>query len=312
MDAGYSNLTLFSRGLSNPGLFPNLRHLHGDRYSDDLFKIAAEDWDVILDISCYFPQHLRQLLPRLEGRVGRYIFMSTGSVYDREAMWDHLATEETPLCPWTEAELNDPDLYVHYDAKKAACETCLLNTPWLDAIIFRPALVVGKYDDFDRFYYWLHRIRHRDRILLPGGGSEHMNLTFVEDMARAVIRAIEVSEHRRIYNATTTPVLTLRHMFTTMAEVMGKTPEFVDLNKPLAEAHGIRPWVDIPMCSNYDGRSRYTLDHSRLTEDMNLSFASFKEVVERTIPWHDDRGWPASKAGLSVEKETELLRLLDV
>ncbi len=182
IDAGYHDLTLFSRGVSNPGLFPGLRHIHGDRYSDDLFQIATEDWDVILDISCYFPQHLRQLLPRLQGRVGRYLFMSTGSVYAREAMWDHLATEETPLCSWTEADLNDPDPYVNYEHKKAACETCLLDTSWLDVMIFRPALVVGKYDEFDRFYYWLYRIRNHDRILLPGSGRENMNVTFVEDL----------------------------------------------------------------------------------------------------------------------------------
>ncbi len=310
MDAGYRDLTLFSRGLSNPGLFPELRHIHGDRYSDDLFNIAAEDWDVILDISCYFPQHLRQLLPRLEGRVGRYLFMSTGSVYDREAMWDHLATEETPLCAWTEADLMDPSPYVNYGPKKVACETCLLDTSWLDAIIFRPALVVGKYDHFDRFYYWLYRIRHRDRILLPGSGNEQMNVTFVEDLARALIRAIEVPEHRRVYNATTTPVMTLRRMFTIMAEVMGKTPAFVDLSKSLADDHGLRPWDDLPMCSNFDGRSRYTMDHTKLTQDMHLSFASFREVVEKTLPWCDEREWPTVRMGLSVEKEAELLSLM--
>ncbi len=290
MEAEYHDLTLFSRGLSNPGLFLGLRHIHGDRYSDDVFKIATEDWDVILDISCYFPHHLRQLLPRLKGRVGRYLFMSTGSVYDREAMWDQLATEETRLCSWTEADLSDPDPYVNYEHKKAACEACLLDSEWLDVMIFRPALVVGKYDDFNRFYYWLHRIRHRNRILLPRGGSEKMNMTFVEDLAHALIRAIEVPEHRRIYNATTTPILTLHSMFTIMAEVLGKTPEFVDLNKSLAEAHGIRPWVDLPMCSNYDGRSRYTMDHTKLIQDMNLSFAPFREVIEKTIPWYHTRG----------------------
>lgn len=308
LDAGYNDVALFSRGVSNPGLFPELRHIRGDRYSDDVFTIATEDWDVILDISCYFPQHLRQLLPRLEGRVGRYLFMSSGSVYDRAMMWDHLATEETPLCTWTEADLNDPDPYVNYEHKKAACEACLLETSWLDVMIFRPALVVGKYDDFDRFYYWLYRVRHCNRILLPHAGQERMNITFVEDLARALIRAIDVPDHQRVYNATTTPILTLQDMFTTMAEVLQTTPEFVDFSKSLAEAHGIRPWIDLPMCSNYDGRSRYTMDHTKLAKDLSLSFTTFREVVEKTVSWHDNRGWPMCQVGLTAEKEEELLR----
>ncbi len=311
IEAGYHDVTLFSRGLSNPGLFPNLRHIHGDRYSDDVFQVATEDWDVILDISCYFPHHFRQLLPRLKGRVGRYCFMSTGSVYERTVMWDHLATEDTPLCAWTEADLASPDPYVNYEHKKAACEACLLDSDWLDVIMFRPTIVVGKYDAVDCFYYWLHRIQHRDRILLPGNGREHMNLTFVDDLARAVIRAIEVPTRHRVYNATTTPIMTLHAMFTTMAEVLDKAPEFVNLSQALAEAHGLRPWVDLPMCSNYDGRSRYTMDHSQLTQDLDLTFASFREVVEKTIPWYRDRGWPACQAGISADKEAELLRLID-
>lgn len=110
-------------------------------------------------------------------------------------------------------------------------------------------------------------------------------------------------DHRRVYNATTTPIMTLHRMFTTMAEVM--------VSKSLVEDQELRPWVDLPMCSNYDGRSRYTLDHTKLDQDMNLSFASFREVVERTIPGYHDRGWPPCQTGLSVDKEAEILRLLE-
>src|ERR1700759_2321598 len=41
-------LTLFNRGKTHPGLFPNIEQLHGDRKTD-LSALKDRKWDVVID-----------------------------------------------------------------------------------------------------------------------------------------------------------------------------------------------------------------------------------------------------------------------
>ena len=88
------NITIFQRGFTNSNLFPNIPRISGDRYTEDILKITKEDWDIIVDISCYFPSSLELLIPRLKGRVGRYIYISTVSVYDWQSNENQLISED--------------------------------------------------------------------------------------------------------------------------------------------------------------------------------------------------------------------------
>jgi 2'-hydroxyisoflavone reductase len=48
-------VTLFNRGRSNPGLFPNVEELHGDR-TVNLSAIEGCCWDAAIDTSGYLPR----------------------------------------------------------------------------------------------------------------------------------------------------------------------------------------------------------------------------------------------------------------
>ena len=49
-------LTLFNRGKTNPGLFPDIEKLHGDR-DGDLKSLEGRTWDAVVDTSGYVPRH---------------------------------------------------------------------------------------------------------------------------------------------------------------------------------------------------------------------------------------------------------------
>ncbi len=74
-------LTLFNRGRTNPGLFPDVEKLKGDRGSD-LGALEGRQWDVVLDNSGFYPRHARLSAQLLEGAVDRYMFVSSISAYD--------------------------------------------------------------------------------------------------------------------------------------------------------------------------------------------------------------------------------------
>ena len=62
-------ITLFNRGKTNPGLFPELEKLQGDR-NGDLKSLEGRAWDAVVDTSGYFPRQVKDsatlLAPRVE------------------------------------------------------------------------------------------------------------------------------------------------------------------------------------------------------------------------------------------------------
>jgi len=79
-------VTMFNRG-SNPGMFGDaVEELTGNRDSRIDTGLAAlqgdRTWDVVIDNSGYVPRHVRDSVELLKDRCGRYLYISTVSVYD--------------------------------------------------------------------------------------------------------------------------------------------------------------------------------------------------------------------------------------
>ena len=77
-------IILFNRGITNPELFPDLKKIKGDRYSNDINFLKNNSWDFVIDVSCFYPENLEELLEILGNKVLKYIYISTCSVYELE------------------------------------------------------------------------------------------------------------------------------------------------------------------------------------------------------------------------------------
>src|SRR4030095_16123065 len=139
---------LFNRGKRNPDIFPELRKIKGDRETEDIRKIAKETWDAVVDFSGMFPDNVELIVNLLEGKVGRYIFISSVSAYeiDENDKSVNLINENFKTYPCTPEQRKDKNVIATYGQKKAEIERVLLNSTGLDVIIFRPALIYGRYD----------------------------------------------------------------------------------------------------------------------------------------------------------------------
>ncbi|MGZ6793532.1 MAG: NAD-dependent epimerase/dehydratase family protein, partial [Mycobacteriales bacterium] len=156
--------TLFSRGVTGTELFPGVARLVGDRESGDYAALEGSAWDAVVDVSGYVPRHVAQAGDAL-GPVGRYLFVSTGSVYDRTQAGDGMAEDSARLPPYRESEEITGDTYGRL---KVACEDDVLAR-WGDrATIVRPGIVAGPHDTTDRFTYWVRRAARGGRIAVPG------------------------------------------------------------------------------------------------------------------------------------------------
>src|SRR5215475_8340049 len=69
-------LTLFNRGKTRPGLFPNIETLLGDRdpqKGEGLNALRNRKWDAVIDNSGYFPREVSASAKLLSPNVGQYI-----------------------------------------------------------------------------------------------------------------------------------------------------------------------------------------------------------------------------------------------
>ena len=91
------DITLFNRGKTNPDLFPELSKIHGNRETDDIEQLRGKTFDVVIDVSSYYPLSLQKLTQLLKGNIGRYVYVSTASVYDLEVIGEQVITEDSTL-----------------------------------------------------------------------------------------------------------------------------------------------------------------------------------------------------------------------
>lgn len=303
------NPVLFNRGKRNPGLFPELRHIKGDRLTGDINQIASENWDVVIDFSCMFPDNLEQILNMLAGKTGRYIFISTLSVYpmDDPEFWKYPVKEDAATLGCSPEQRKDPDVNSTYGEKKAECERILLGRNDIDSIIFRPGLIYGRYDHTDRFYYWLYRAKAVNKILLPEEGKERFTATHSEDFAKLIESAVTVDKHNKLYNAVTHSPVTLRHYVEESAKLLGTKPEMINAGMEFIENEKLVPWGDLPA---WIGSMDLCVDNSRAVKDFPVKFVSFKSSLKSCIDYYSSLNWPEPKTGLSIEREIELVQNL--
>ena len=297
---------LFNRGKRNPDIFPELRKIKGDRETDDIKKIAGEQWDAVVDFSGQFPDNIEFITDMLKGKAGRYIFVSSASAYkmeDEEKLKSPINEDfETYSC--STEQRKDKDVLATYSQKKAECERVLLGANWLDVLIFRPALIYGRYDPTDRFYYFLYRAKNEKEILLPDGGITRSTSTYCEDFARIIEKALTITGHKNIYNAVTHDPVSIKDIFNTAAKELNTDPELINASGKFLTDNDVQPWSDIPL---WLGGPDLMLDNSKMKLDFGIKLESFVDSVRGCIKYYNKLGWPVPKYGLSLEKEKELI-----
>ena len=295
------SLTLFNRGKSNAGLFANVHQLHGNRETADINQITNRHWDVVIDFSGYYPTTFAQLLQSLQGKVGRYIFISTISVYDLNNPKEGLTLETDPIlaCSDTQKTSQLPDAY---GEKKAEMERLLLQHQ-ADAIILRPSFIYGRYDWTDRFYYWLYRARFNQTVaVMP---PHTLSLTYANDLATAILNAIyATAPSQRVYNTISFKGISLHSIVQQAAQLMDRQVQLHQLNSaPDAPIHNANFPLYVPYHLNIEGE--------RWKQDFGVQSPSFEETLQQTIQYHEETGWYVPKAGLTPEQEDALLQQLN-
>jgi nucleoside-diphosphate-sugar epimerase len=178
-------VTLFNRGKTAPDLFPGAETLIGDR-DGKLDALKGGKWDAVIDNSGYVPRHVRDSARLLQDSVGRYLFISTGSVYQFDQ--DEI-DEDSPLLPLPEPTSEDVNKY--YGPLKVLCEEAVRDAYGPRGTIARLHVVAGPGDPTDRYTYWPLRVDRGGDVIVPGTVSNPIQYIDVRDLAEFVVHLVE-------------------------------------------------------------------------------------------------------------------------
>ena len=289
-------VTLFNRGTTGAGLYPELDRVVGDR-DGGLEGLRGREWDAVVDTSGYLPRVVGQSAGLLADAVGHYVFVSSISVY---ASFAEVVDEGSEL-----AELSAPgseDISADYGALKALCEREVDTAFPGRSTAVRAGLIVGPHDPTGRFTYWPHRVARGGDVLVPGPAWRPVQLVDVRDLAAWIVTAAE-ERLSGAFNAT--GPATMGAVLDAARRASGSTARAVEVDDAFLTGQGVGEWMELPLWidpSNDDWRHFMEVDSSRATA-AGLTFRPLGETVAGALA----EAALVDGVGLTPERETELL-----
>ena len=189
LEAGHQ-VTLFNRGKTNPGLFPSLEKIRGDRERGEqgISALAGNRrWDAVIDVWPSEPAIVMPTARLLAERTEFYSFVSSIGVY---ANTSNPGTEES-----AQLRMSEPG----YGGDKSRSEAGLGSIVGAKLGIVRPCAIAGPRDPSLAFHYWLTELKRNGAMIAPGDGTSPVELVDVRDVADWVLQNVE-ARRPGIYN----------------------------------------------------------------------------------------------------------------
>ena len=303
--AGHT-VTMFNRGQSNPGVFPDVEEIHGDR-DGDLEKLAGRKWDAVIDTCGYVPRVVQASAEYLKDAVSHYVFISTVSVYSE---FGPDGTDEDGSLATLEDESVEDITGQTYGGLKVLCEQAVQDVYGERSLIIRPGLIVGPRDSTNRFGYWVNRVATGGEVLAPGDPTAPVQFIDVRDLGEWTIRMVE-KQAQGVYNAVgpKQPV-PMRELLETCNKVTGGMVTLTWVGELFLLDQKIAPWVQLPLWLPGEQNNIHLTSNQRAVE-AGLTFRPVTETVRGTWDWLQEQPpRPTNGNGpLSASHEADLLKI---
>lgn len=299
------DVTIFNRGKTNPGLFRRVKTIRGDR-EHDLDQLTG-NWDAVIDTCGYIPRIVRLSAEALKDKVGRYIYISSVSVY---SSFSKIGINESDPVGKLDDESVEEITGETYGPLKALCEKVVQDVYGPRSLIIRPGLVVGPHDPTDRFTYWPLRIAKGGDVLVPDNPSAMSQFIDARDLADFIVRLAD-NNVSGVFNAVNNPV-TLNTIFETCRRISQSTTSFKWAPVEFLQKNNVQPWSDMPawVPETGDDAGVAHVDISKALQ-AGLNFTPLAQTIQDIYDWETERPDDYElKAGLKPEREKELLELL--
>lgn len=184
-------VSIFHRSGNIPTGTEAATHLIGDR-TKDFTALQTGTWDAVVDVCGYRPHEIHALYDVFAGRIQKYVYISTVSVYAEDI---DLKSDETAKL--TDISILDDKEPITvpidentYGPLKVLCEEAA-REHYENLLVIRPTYVIGPNDYTDRFTSWVRKFIQDSVVELPKNRETTFQYIDVRDLAAFTINAIE-------------------------------------------------------------------------------------------------------------------------
>jgi 2'-hydroxyisoflavone reductase len=287
-------VTTFTRGQSNPNLFPEAEMLYGDR-DGELDALRGREWDAVIDTCGYYPRVVEQSVSLLRDAVPFYVFVSSISAYG------DLSEPPTEDSPTAELPADATESLDFYGPLKAECERVVQRAYGDAAAIVRPGLIVGPHDPTGRFTYWPHRLARGGDVLAPGPRDNPAQVIDGRDLGAWLVTLAE-RKSGGTFNAVTPP-FTMETLLETTRATVNRDARLVWVDAPFLLEREVGEWMELPLwVVGAEMAGLLEADSSRAIA-AGLEFRPLADTIRGAL----DEAEPTESAGMKPEREAELL-----
>lgn len=234
--------------------------IEADRH--DLGELLRKfHFDLVID-TAYTAQDVTMLLDAL-GSYEDYVLISSSAVYP-----------EYGIQPFAEdSELAVNKFWGAYGTNKIVAEEVLMcRNP--NAYILRPPYIYGPMNNVYREAFVFDCALHDRKFYLPKDGEMKLQFFYVGDLCRFIDAVLEKRPENHIFNVGNKEAISIREWVRLCYEVVGKTPEFVNVYKDIEQRYYFSFY-------NYE----YYLDVTKQYELME-NVKPLKEGLQEAFAWY--------------------------
>jgi 2'-hydroxyisoflavone reductase len=302
----------------------NVETLHGnrdpDKRADDadpaspkgLTSLEGRAFDAVIDISGYYPRHVKASADLLARNCGQYIFVSSVSRYAKTSGGSN--DETAPAATITDPSNEEMgSQFQNYGPLKALCEEAVERAFPRHATTVRPGYIVGPGDLSPQFTYWVVRtacaVGHRREVLVTGTPDDPVQIIDVRDLGAWLITVVENKTVGAFNACGPAEKLTVGALMRTCANAAGTDPVFT--NVPAAFCEQRQFLLPMLPARHGEGPVFHEWCNTR-ARAAGLTFRSVAQTCTDTLTWFnhspEDRRRSLGKRFPSLEREAEVLR----
>ncbi|MFI5207674.1 MAG: NAD-dependent epimerase/dehydratase family protein [Gemmatimonadales bacterium] len=291
-------VTVLNRGVTRADLPREVLRLRADRSDAAALEVALRGraFDLVVDTTLYAGPDAKAAARVLDGRVGRYVFWSTGQVYlvrtgltapFGEDDYDGPVMVEPPT-----SSTIDHDNW-RYGVDKRAAEDALRTAFRSHAFPFvslRMPMINSPRDHYTRLAAYVHRLLDGGPILIPDDQDAlRLRHVFGGDVVKATLRAGEPGVPAgSCLNIAQDETLTLEEMLAPVGRQLGRAVVLKPVPRAELERRGL-----LPGCSPWSGRWMSVLANERARQVLGLRFMPPAEYLPALV--ETARALPASQ-----------------
>jgi 2'-hydroxyisoflavone reductase len=298
------HLVLFNRGRTGADLHPGVERVIGER-AGGLDGLRGRTFDAVVDMSGYFPADIERSAEMLAGAAGRYLFVSTRSVYA-----DHSqpgSDEDSALAELPPGAPVDEITGESYGPLKVRCERAARAAFGERALILRPGLIVGPYDPTGRFTYWPVRVAAGGDVLAPAPPDQPIQVVDARDLAAFALDLLERDASGTFDVVSPAGMLTLGRVLEACLAAGDGDARVVWVDETFLLERGVEPWTELPLWTPGEDMAGFQRSDVSRALAAGLAVRPIAETVADTLRWAAAAS-PGPGASMTREREAALLR----